>query len=146
MMTTHLGSSFSVGCFALNTPFSPLPIHLPQIRDWDFKSADVTVNSDGACLGAEFGFTGLARLDWKPFELQSLFDDDGLGSSAYCAHVCVFDLAAPWRYGTSPILKAIRASAAMGIKHAITTEGEGHSQCGSDLDPDEALLRIREKR
>ena len=136
---------FTVGCFALNTPFTPLARQLQGIRDWGFRSADITDNADGACLGAEFGFTALASLDANPHDLARLFDEHGLTISAFCAHASLLDPTAPWRYGTAQIIKAVRAVAAIGVKHVITTEGEAHTPFGRSLSGAEALFAVREK-
>ncbi len=136
---------FSIGCFALNTPFSPLPTQLRQIRDWGFTHADITDNTDGGCLGVEFGFTAVASLDANPHDLRRLFTDHGLQITAYCAHAGLLDPAAPWRYGTAQIIKAIRAAAAIGIPHVITTEGEAHTDFAQALTPDQQLFAVCEK-
>ncbi len=44
-----------VGCFALIDPFTSLDHQLGRIKDWGFKYADITDNSDGAILGGEEG-------------------------------------------------------------------------------------------
>ena len=64
--------SIKVGCFALINPFQTLDKQLSQIQTWGFKFADVTDNTDGACLGAEFGFTAVASLDANPFDLKRM--------------------------------------------------------------------------
>ncbi len=134
-----------IGCFALNTPFTLLDKQLQQIAEWGFKHADVTDNSDGACLGVEFGFTALASLDGNPHDLKRQFAAHGLEISAWCAHANLLDPTAPWRYGTAQIIKAIRSAAAIGVKHVITTEGEPTTDFGHGLSDDEKLFTIREK-
>ena len=52
--------AMKVGCFALIDPFSTLERQLERIKNMGFRYADVTDNSDGACLGVEYGFTALA--------------------------------------------------------------------------------------
>lgn len=135
----------TVGCFALVSPFSTLPKQLAQIREWGFEYADVTDNTDGACLGAEFGFTAVASLDANPHDLRRMFADAGLTITCYCAHASLLDPAAPWRYGTSQIIKAIRAAAAIGVRHVITTEGDAHTEFGRSLSDDQAIFTVREK-
>lgn len=141
---TH-APAFSIGCFALNTPFTPLARQLEQIRSWGFAHADVTDNTDGACLGVEFGFTALASLDANPHDLKRLFAAYDLEATAYCAHASLLDPTAPWRYGTAQIIKAVRAAATMGMRHVITTEGDAHTDFARRLNPDEQLLIVREK-
>jgi inosose dehydratase len=70
------------GCFAANTPYRPLEVQLEQIARWGFTYADVTDNSDGACLGVDFGFTALASLDANPHDIARLFAKHGLQISA----------------------------------------------------------------
>lgn len=136
---------FTVGCFALNTPFSGLESQLAQIQQWGFRWADITDNTDGACLGAEFGFAAPASLDANPFDLRRMFERHEMGISAWCAHANLLDPTAPWRYGTAQIIKAVRAAAAIGISNVITTEGEPKTAFGHGLSRKEAVLLIREK-
>ena len=137
--------AIKVGCFALIDPFSTLDHQLSRIKAWGFKYADVTDNSDGACLGVHYGFTAVASLDANPFDLKRLFDKYGLTISTYCAHANLLDPAAPWRYGTAQIIKAVRAAAAIGVKHIVTSEGDPHTEFGHNLTEAEALFSIREK-
>jgi inosose dehydratase len=134
-----------VGCFALIDPFSVLDHQLGRIQEWGFKYADVTDNTDGGCLGVEFGFTAVASLDANPFDLKRMFEQHGLTITSYCAHANLLDPAAPWRYGTAQIIKAVRAAAAIGVKHVITTEGDPKTEFGHSLSEREALFSIREK-
>lgn len=136
---------FKVGCFALINPFQTLDKQLDQIKDLGFKYADVTDNSDGACLGNEFGFTAMASLDANPMDIKRLFNNRGITISSVCAHSNLLDPTAPWRYGTAQIIKAVRMAATMGIEHVITTEGEPDTDFGIELSDDEALFTIREK-
>lgn len=137
--------SIKVGCFALIDPFSLLEHQLSRIASWGFRYADVTDNTDGACLGTEFGFTAVASLDANPFDLKRLFESKGLTITSFCAHANLLDPAAPWRYGTSQIIKAVRSAAAIGVKHVITTEGDPKTPFGHGLSETEALFSIREK-
>ena len=137
--------AMKVGCFALVDGFSVLEHQLERLRDLGIKYADITDNTDGACLGAEFGFTAVASLDANPFELKRLFSKYGLTITSYCAHASLLDPEAPWRYGTSQLVKAIRAAAAMGVKHVITTEGHAHTEFGQKLTESEAIFMIRQK-
>ena len=134
-----------VGCFALINPFSTLDAQLDQIREWGFKYADLTDSSDGACLGNEYGFTAMASLDANPFDLKRMFEDRGITMTSVCAHSNLLDPSAPWRYGTSQIIKAIRIAAAIGVKHIITSEGDPKTEFGHNLSEDEAIFSIAEK-
>ena len=135
----------NIGCFALVAPFQTLDAQLKLIKGMGISHADVTDNSDGACLGVEFGFTALASLDANPHDLKRLFAENGITPTSYCAHANLLDPAAPWRYGTSQIIKAVRAAAAMGISHVITTEGEPSTAFGHALSEDEQVFSIAEK-
>jgi inosose dehydratase len=137
--------AMKVGCFALIDPFSTLEKQLERIKGLGFKYADVTDNSDGACLGVEYGFTALASLDANPFDLKRLFDKYGLTISTYCAHANLLDPSAPWRYQTSQLMKAVRAAATIGVKHVVSTEGEPKTEFGHKLTEGEALFLIRER-
>lgn len=137
--------SFKVGCFALINPFQTLDKQLDQIKELGFKYADVTDNSDGACLGNEFGFTAMASLDANPMDIKRLFNNRGITISSVCAHSNLLDPTAPWRYGTAQIIKAVRMAATMGIEHVITTEGEPNTDFGKELSDDDAIFTIREK-
>ena len=134
-----------VGCFALLDPFSVLEHQLERIQGLGFRYADVTDNTDGACLGVEFGFTAVASLDANPFDLKRLFDKYGLTITSYCAHASLLDPTAPWRYGTAQIIKAVRAAAAIGVRHVITTDGDPKTAFGHRLTDDEAIFTLREK-
>jgi len=137
--------AMKVGCFALVDPFSVLDHQLARIRSWGFRYADVTDNSDGGALGVEFGFAAVASLDANPHDLRRLFEKHGLTITSYCAHANLLDPAAPWRYGTAQIIKAVRAAAAIGVRHVITTEGDPKTDFGHGLSEAEALFAIREK-
>jgi inosose dehydratase len=137
--------AIKVGCFALINPFSPLENQLDQIKKWGFSCGDLTDNSDGACLGVEYGFTALASLDANPFDIKRLFEEKGLGLSSICAHANLLDPTAPSRYGTSQIIKAVKMAAAIGVKHVITAEGEPKTSFGKNLSTTEAIFSISEK-
>ena len=134
-----------VGCFALLQPFTTLDQQLELIKSWGFSYADITDNSDGACLGVGYGFTSLASLDDNPFNLKRLFEGKGLSISAVCAHAQLLDPPAPWRYGTSQILKAVKLAGILGIKHVVTSEGDAHTSFGEGLSEDQAVFAISEK-
>jgi inosose dehydratase len=134
-----------VGCFALIDPFATLEHQLGRIRDWGFKYADVTENTDGGCMGVEFGFNSVASLDANPFDVKRLFDRYGLTISSYCAHANLLDPTAAWRYGSLQIFKAVRAAAVIGVEHVITTDGDPKTEFGHNLTEDEAIFTIREK-
>src|SRR5210317_863615 len=129
-----------VGCFALINPFSTLDKQLDTIRDWGFKYADLTDSSDGACLGNEYGFTAMASLDANPFDLKRMFEARGITMTSVCAHANLLDPAAPWRYGTAQIIKAVKIAGALGVKHVITSEGDPKTSFGHKLNEDEALF------
>ncbi|MGC6432142.1 MAG: sugar phosphate isomerase/epimerase family protein [Jejuia sp.] len=137
--------AIKIGCFALINPFQTLEQQADQIQAWGIKYADVTDNADGACLGSHFGFNAVASLDANAFDIKRLFESRGITLTSVCAHATLLDPAAPWRYGTSQIVKAIRMAASIGIKHVITTEGDAHTEFGENLTDDEAIFTIREK-
>lgn len=137
--------AIKVGCFALVNPFSLLEAQLDQIREWGFSCGDLTDNSDGACLGVEYGFTALASLDSNPFDIKRLFESRGLELSSICAHANLLDPAAPSRYGTAQIIKAVKIAGAIGVRHVITAEGEPKTSFGKNLTTAEAIFSIAEK-
>lgn len=145
MKTTKMQLIDRVGCFALVEPFITLDKQLEIIKSWGFSYADITDSSDGACLGAGFGFTSMASLDDNPYNLKRMFEDAGLQISTVCAHSLLLDPSAPWRYGTSQIIKAVKLAGALGIKHVVTTEGEAHTEFGKNLSEDNAVFIISEK-
>ena len=134
-----------VGCFALIDPFSLLEHQLDRIAEMGFKYADVTENSDGADLGVGFGFAAVASLDANPHDLRRMFESRGLTITSFCAHSLLLDPPAPWRYGSSQIIKAVRAAAAMGVSHVITTEGEPHTAYGEKLTEEQGVFTIAQK-
>ncbi|MGB0743747.1 MAG: sugar phosphate isomerase/epimerase family protein [Opitutales bacterium] len=134
-----------IGSFALVSPFCTLDAQLAQIAANGFTRADVTDNSDGACLGAEFGFTALASLDANAFDIKRLFEKHGITITSFCAHSNLLDPVAPWRYSSAQIIKAIRAAAAIGVKHVITTEGEPSTDFGHQLSESEQIFTIADK-
>lgn len=135
----------TVGCFALIDPFSVLEHQLKRIHDLGFRYADVTDNRDGGQLGVEFGFAATASLDGNPYDLKRMFEQAGLTITTYCAHANLLDPAAPWRYGTSQVIKAVRAAADMDVPYVITTEGEPHSQFAKHLSDDQKVFMVVEK-
>ncbi len=137
--------AIKIGCFAVINPFETLDKQVDQIRDWGFKYADITDNSDGACLGSHFGFNSVASLDANAFDLKRLFESRGITITSVCAHATLLDASAPWRYGTSQIVKAIRLAASIGVEHVITTEGDAHTEFGQSLSDAEGIFQIREK-
>jgi inosose dehydratase len=134
-----------VGCFALVEAFTILENQLKTIKSWGFTNADITDNSDGACLGAAYGFTSLASLDANPFDLKRMFDNAGLTISSVCAHAELLDPTAPWRYGTAQIIKAVKIAGVLGIKHVITSEGDPKTEFGKKLNSTQAVFAIAEK-
>ena len=137
--------AIKIGCFALINPFSTLDKQLDQIRELGIKYADLTDNTDGACLGNEYGFTAVASLDANPFDLKRMFEARGITMTSVCAHANLLDPAAPWRYGTSQIIKAVKIAGALGVKHVITSEGDPKTKFGHELNDNDALFSIAEK-
>lgn len=135
----------NIGCFALNSPFTVLETQLAELSRIGFRFADVTDNTDGACLGAEFGFTAVASLDANPHDIKRLFDRYDIRITSYCAHAKLLDPAAPWRYGSAQIIKAVRAASAIGVPHVITTEGEPSTPFGKSLTEAEQIFTVAEK-
>jgi inosose dehydratase len=137
--------AIKVGCFALINPFSPLENQLDQIKKWGFSCGDLTDNSDGACLGVEYGFTALASLDANPFDIKRMFEERDLELSSICGHANLLDPTAPARYGTAQLIKAVKMAGAIGVKHVITAEGEPKTPFGKSLTTAEAIFSIAEK-
>lgn len=137
--------AIKIGCFALINPFETLDKQVDQIKEWGFEYADITDNADGACLGSHFGFSAVASLDANAFDLKRLFESRGITITSICAHATLLDPAAPWRYGTSQIIKAIRMASAIGVEHVITTEGDAYTKFGQQLSDAEAIFSIKEK-
>lgn len=137
--------AIKVGCFSLINPFQTLDKQVDQIKEWGFKYADITDNSDGANLGSHFDFAAVASLDANAFDIKRLFESRGITIASIDAHATLLDPTAPWRYGTSQIVKAIKMAAAIGVKHVITTEGDAHTEFGKGLSLDEGIFTIREK-
>jgi inosose dehydratase len=137
--------AIKVGCFALINPFSTLDQQLDQIKDLGIKYADLTDNTDGACLGNEYGFTAVASLDANPFDLKRMFESRGITMTSVCAHANLLDPTAPWRYGTEQIIKAVKIAGALGVKHVITSEGDPKTEFGHKLSDEEGLFIIAEK-
>jgi inosose dehydratase len=132
-----------IGCFALVDPFSSMDHQLQRIKGLGFSYADVTDNHNGGMLGTEFGFTASVSLDANPHDVRRMFERHGLTPTSFCAHANLLDPPAPWRYGTTEIIKAVRAAAAMGIKHVITTEGDPKTAYGHNLSQSERVFAIR---
>ena len=137
--------AIKIGCFALINPFSTLDAQLDQIKELGFSYADLTDNTDGACLGNEYGFTAVASLDANPFDLKRMFESRGITMTSVCAHANLLDPSAPWRYGTNQIIKAVKIAGAIDVKHVITSEGDPKTAFGDHLSDEEALFTIAEK-
>jgi len=137
--------SMTVGCFALIDPFSTLEHQLMRIKEMGFKYADVTDNHDGASLGVDFGFAASASLDGHPHDLKRMFEKADLTITSFCAHANLLDPAAPWRYGTSQIMKAIRSASAIDIEYVVTTEGDPTTDFGHRLTVDQKVFTVIEK-
>ena len=133
-----------VGCFALIDPFTVLEHQLERIAGRGFKYADVTDTQDGSSIGSKV-FHAVVSLDANPYDIKRMFERHGLTITSYCAHANILDPAAPWRYGTSQVIKAVRAAATMGVEHVITTEGDPETPFGQGLNEMEVLFSFREK-
>ncbi len=134
-----------IGCFALIEPFTSMQRQFEAVAEMGIEYADVTDTHDGASLGVEAGFTPSTSLDSHPEDVRRMAEDAGLTLSTFCAHASLLDPAAPSRYGTSELVKAIRLANLLGIEHVITTEGEANTQFARNLDPEQRRLVIREK-
>lgn len=137
--------SFSVGCFALIQPFTPLSRQFELIRDLGLEHADLTDNHDGAALGEEYGFSATLSLDAHPASIRQMAKEAGLTLTSVCAHANLLDPADPAAYGTTQIIKAIRMARDLGIAQVITTEGEPRTDFGRALTRDQQLFSICEK-
>ncbi|GAB3035583.1 hypothetical protein GCM10025298_25970 [Natronobiforma cellulositropha] len=110
-----------------------------------FDYADVTDNHPGGLLGREFGFSATVSLDDNPAAVSEQFERHGLTVTSVCAHANLLDPAAPSRYGTDEIMKAIRLADGMGVDHVITTEGDPTTEWGEALSREEQLFTTAEK-
>ena len=123
--------AITVGCFALVDPFSTLDHQLDRIRDWGFHHADVTDTGDGAVLGTTSG-SPRSRA-WTPTRSTCAACSPSAGSPSRPT--------APTRTSSMPrprgataaaeIIKAVRAAAAIGVPHVVTTEGEPVTPSGA---------------
>lgn len=134
-----------IGCFALVEPFAPMARQFQAIREMGIDYADLTDNHNGGMLGVEYGFAASISLDSHPATIRRMADDAGLTLTSFCAHANLLDPPAPDVYATNEIIKAIRLSHLLGIKHVITTEGDPKTDFGHALSPDERIFAIREK-
>jgi len=134
-----------IGCFALVEPFAPMARQFQAIREMGIEYADLTDNHNGGMLGVEYGFAASISLDSHPATIRKMVDDAGLTLTSFCAHANLLDPPAPDVYATNEIIKAIRLSHLLGIKHVITTEGDPKTDFGHSLSPDERIFAIREK-
>jgi inosose dehydratase len=96
-------------------------------------------------MGVEYGFAAVASLDANPFDIKRMFEQRGLTIITWCAHANLLDPTAPWRFGTMQIIKAVRAAAAIGVEHVVTSEGDPKTEFGHNLTDKEALFLIRER-
>lgn len=134
-----------IGCFALIQPFSGMRRQFEAIRQMGIDHADLTDNHDGATLGTEYGFSASFSLDSHPRTILDMVADCGLTLTSVCAHANLLDPAAPDRYGTQQIIKAIKLAHFLGVRQVITTEGDPKTDFGHGLTEDERLFSIREK-
>ena len=134
-----------IGCFALVDPFQTLDHQLARIAAMGFKYADVTDNHPGGLLGREFGFAATVSLDDNPRDVVRLFEKHGLTITTVCAHANLLDPSASSRYSTAEIIKAVKLSALMGVKHVITCEGEPSTAWGKALPRERGIFITAEK-
>jgi inosose dehydratase len=105
-------------------------------------SNEAAARTRDAELGAGHVFTDHHAL-LEADDVRRMFERHGLTPTSFCAHANLLDPPAPWRYGTPEIIKAVRAAAAMGIKHVITTEGDPKTAYGHSLSHSERVFAIR---
>jgi inosose dehydratase len=134
-----------IGCFALVQPFSGMRRQFEAIRGLGIDYADLTDNHDGATLGTEYGFSASFSLDSHPQTILAMVKEFKLKLTSVCAHANLLDPAAPDRYGTYQIIKAIKLAHFLGVKQVITTEGDPKTAFGHGLTADQRLFSIREK-
>ena len=137
-----MSHKIKVGCFALVDPFCPLDHQLKRIHDMGFKCADITDSHPGGLLGGDI-FHAAVSLDSNPFDIKRLFDKYELEISSMAAHAKLLDPSSPARFGTSEIMKSIKLSASIGVKHVITTELEATTEWGKKLSYDQMCLSSR---
>ncbi|MEI6278019.1 MAG: sugar phosphate isomerase/epimerase family protein [Verrucomicrobiae bacterium] len=126
-------------------PFTPMRRQFEVIRSLGFDYADLTDNHDGATLGTEYGFAASFSLDSLPSTILDMAGEFGLTLTSVCAHANLLDPAAPDRYGTHEIIKAIKLARLLGIRQVITTEGDPKTPFGHGLSDTERVFCIREK-
>ena len=134
-----------IGCFALVEPFCPMDRQFAAISEMGIQYADLTDNHNGGMLGVEYGFTASISLDSHPAKIRKMAAAAGITLTSVCAHANLLDPAAPDRYGTMEIIKAIRLANLLGIKHVITTEGDPKTEFGEKLTPEQRVFSICEK-
>jgi inosose dehydratase len=134
-----------IGCFALVEPFSPLQRQFAAIREMGIHFADLTDNHNGGMLGVEYGFAASASLDSHPAQIREMTRAAGITLTSVCAHANLLDPAAPQRYGTFEIIKALRLAKLLGISHVITTEGDPKTRFAETLTPEERIFTVCEK-
>ncbi|MEI8042944.1 MAG: sugar phosphate isomerase/epimerase family protein [Verrucomicrobiota bacterium] len=134
-----------IGCFALVQPFSPMRRQFELIRQMGIDYADLTDNHNGATLGTEYGFAASFSLDSHPSDILDMTQEFSLALTSVCAHANLLDPTAPYRYGTTQIIQAIKLAHFLGVRQVITTEGDPKTDFGRQLTDDERLFSIREK-
>ena len=129
--------AIKVGCFALINPFNVLENQLDQIKKWGFSCGDLTDNSDGACLGVEYGFTALASLDSDPFDIKRMFEERQLELSSICAHA---NLLGTTFYGSKGWISLSRSSIESDIPEIKSKLKEiPRDKNGDIIDPDQSM-------
>lgn len=134
-----------IGCFALVEPFTGMDRQFQAISELGIQYADITDNHCGGSLGVEYGFAASISLDSHPAKIRAMAEAAGIELTAFCAHANLLDPAAPDVYGTMEIIKAVRLSALLGIKHVITTDGDPKTPFGHGLSKQEQIFSICEK-
>ncbi|NRB15789.1 MAG: sugar phosphate isomerase/epimerase [Rhizobiales bacterium] len=134
-----------VGCFSLIDPFTPLEHQLAQIQDMGFKYADVTDNHTGASLLGTIDMTASVSLDSNPADIKAAYSKYGLEITSVCCHANLLDPPAPFRYGTTEIMKGIYMANALGVRDVITTEGHMQTDWSKNLSEKERIFAFAEK-
>ena len=96
-------------------------------------------------MGVEYGFAAVAASTRIRSTSSACFEQRSLTITTWCAHANLLDPTAPWHFGTMQIIKAVRAAAAIGVEHVVTSEGDPKTEFGHNLTDKEALFLIRER-
>ncbi len=134
-----------VGCFSLIEPFSPLDHQLAKIQEMGFKYADVTDNHTGASLLGTIDLNASLSLDSNPADVREAYASRGLEITSVCCHANLLDPAAPFRYGTTEIMKGIQMAHALGVRDVITCDGHMQTAWAKALSRKERIFTFAEK-